>query len=111
MGRLDYLAVARLVLLFFRDVYGNALEAGGEEWFVSLRGEEESVSDAGVRHPLVIDYGDGSYAFAVKPGTCNLCGLSCLLESCRQRWQALTAQSADQKAFVSRGLRCVFVIR
>lgn len=62
-----------------RDVYGNAREIGGEEWFVRLRGEDESVSDAGVRHPLVIDYGDGSYAAGVRPGT--MCAGSVVLLS------------------------------
>eukprot|EP00752_Nemacystus_decipiens_P001537 g1506.t1 len=72
---------AKLLRLTTRDVFGNALETGGEAWFVRLRGEDESVSDEGVRHPLVVDYGDGSYAFGVRPGVTGLYELQVVLLS------------------------------
>eukprot|EP00903_Cladosiphon_okamuranus_P013586 g12653.t2 len=72
---------AKLLRLSTRDVYGNDLETGGEAWFVRLQGEEESVADAGVRHPLVTDFGDGSYAFSVRPGVSGQYGLQVMLLS------------------------------
>lgn len=84
-----------------RDIYGNALETGGEAWFVRLRGEEESVSDAGVRHPLVTDYGDGSYAFAVRPGSSLRAGALLFSQEMLERIRSLTAESRQGRCTVA----------
>ncbi|CAM9570598.1 unnamed protein product, partial [Ectocarpus fasciculatus] len=71
----------KLIHFSARDAFGNALETGGDEWFVRLRGEEEGVSDAEVRHPVVADQGSGSYRVAIKPGVTGLYEAQVLLLS------------------------------
>ena len=51
-----------------RDGFGNALERGGEEWHVTLSGDDGGVSGPGRRHPVVTDRGTGSYTVTVRPG-------------------------------------------
>ncbi|CAM9146088.1 unnamed protein product, partial [Ectocarpus sp. 8 AP-2014] len=71
----------KLVLFSARDAFGNALETGGDEWLVRLRGAEEGVSDAEVRYPMVADQGSGSYSVAIKPGVTGLYEAQVLLLS------------------------------
>lgn len=57
-----------------RDTFNNTHHRGGEQWYVTLSGEDTgipAVDEDGYRlrrHPVVADMGDGSYKFAIRPG-------------------------------------------
>lgn len=89
-----------LPLLSHRDVFSNHLEEGGEEWFVTLRGEEEAVSDVGVRYPTVTDKEDGSYTVPIKPGARVRVGVSVLLRY-EDRINQLEPATCTQRKYAS----------